>query len=192
MQFGEVKELIAIFEKTDLNDMEVQLDNAIVRLNRGRAVPMQAIPLHAMPPAPPAMPSMPAVVPAPSVQAQRPETVLMPGSPSSESAVPLSKEEIDNLLASVPPDKKAEENSATGNGKFIKAPIVGTFYQSASPEKPPYVNVGDTVSKGDIVCIIEAMKFMNEVTSEESGKITEILVEDGQFVEFGEPLFRLG
>ncbi len=185
MKFGEVKELIAIFEKTDLNDMEVQLDNAVVRLNRGRAVPMQAMPLHTMPP-------MPAVVPAPSVQAQRPETVLMPGSPSGESAVPLSKEEIDNLLDSVPQDKKAEENSATGNGKFIKAPIVGTFYQSASPEKPPYVNVGDTVSKGDIVCIIEAMKFMNEVTSEENGKITEILVEDGQFVEFGEPLFRLG
>ena len=73
----------------------------------------------------------------------------------------------------------------------LSSPIVGTFYQSSSPEKPPYVNVGDTVSKGDIVCIIEAMKFMNEVTSEKSGKVVEILVEDGQFVEFGEKLFRL-
>lgn len=195
MQFGEVKELIAIFEKTDLNDMEVQLDNAVVCLNRGRAVPVQPVPLHtmpvqAMPPVPPVMPPVP---PAPSVQAQGPEAVFKAGMPSGESSVPLSKGEIDNLLDSVPSDKKAaKEDNAAGSGKFIKAPIVGTFYQSASPEKPPYVNIGDTVSKGDIVCIIEAMKFMNEVTSEESGKITEILVEDGQFVEFGEPLFKLG
>lgn len=174
MKFEEVKELIAIFEKTDLNDMEVQLDNAVVRLNRGRAVPM------------PAMPQPPVF------QAAGPEAVFKAGMPSGESSVPLSKEEIDNLLDSTPSDKKAaKEDNAAGSGKFIKAPIVGTFYQSASPEKPPYVNVGDTVSKGDIVCIIEAMKFMNEVTSEENGKIAEVLVEDGQFVEFGEPLFRL-
>ncbi len=85
----------------------------------------------------------------------------------------------------------AKDEDDAENGNFITSPIVGTFYQSSSPEKPPYVNVGDTVSKGDIVCIIEAMKFMNEVTSEKSGKVVEILVEDGQFVEFGEKLFRL-
>lgn len=86
---------------------------------------------------------------------------------------------------------KKNAGPGTDNGKIIKSPIVGTFYQSASPEKPPYVNVGDTVAKGDIVCIIEAMKFMNEVASEENGKIVEIFVEDGQFVEYGAPLFRL-
>lgn len=57
--------------------------------------------------------------------------------------------------------------------------------------KPPFVKVGDTIAKGDVVCIIEAMKFMNEVVSEVSGKIIEVLVEDGEFVEFGQPLFRV-
>ncbi len=103
----------------------------------------------------------------------------------------LQKQETDNLLNSLPADKMAKDEDDAENGNFITSPIVGTFYQSSSPEKPPYVNVGDTVSKGDIVCIIEAMKFMNEVTSEKSGRIVEVLVEDGQFVEFGEKLFRL-
>ena len=76
-------------------------------------------------------------------------------------------------------------------GLVIKAPIVGTFYQSSAPNEEPYVKVGDTVSKGDVVCIIEAMKFMNEVNSDVSGTITEILVKDGEFVEFGQELFRL-
>lgn len=168
MRFEEVKELIAIFEKTDLNDMDIQLDNAVVRLNRGKAAPM------------PAMPQPPVNF---NAQEGR-EAVFMAGNGD------VSKQELDNLLEDLPDGKMAKEDNAD-NGNFITSPIVGTFYQSSSPEKPPYVNVGDTVSKGDTVCIIEAMKFMNEVTSEKSGKIAEILVEDGQFVEFGEKLFRL-
>ena len=183
MQFGEVKELIAIFEKTDLNDMEVQLDNAIVRLNRGRTAPMA-----------PAIPAMPRDF----GQQHGPESVFVagktaePASDISYEKESLTEEEIDNLFGKLPADEN-EKNAGPGtdNGKIIKSPIVGTFYQSASPEKPPYVNVGDTVAKGDIVCIIEAMKFMNEVASEENGKIVEIFVEDGQFVEYGAPLFRL-
>ena len=81
-----------------------------------------------------------------------------------------------------------EEDAGT---KVIKAPIVGTFYQSSAPDKPPFVKVGDTVSEGDVVCIIEAMKFMNEVNSEVNGTITEILVKDGEFVEYGQELFRV-
>ena len=83
------------------------------------------------------------------------------------------------------------DDTSDGTGRFIKAPIVGTFYQSSAPDKPPFVKVGDTIAKGDVVCIIEAMKFMNEVNSEESGKIAEVLVNDGDFVEFGQPLFRV-
>ncbi len=176
MQFEEVKELIAIFEKTDLNDMEVQLDNAVVRLNRGKAVPM--------PPSVPPLPQAP-------FQMEGPEAVFMAGKMPSAGNDGLQKQETDNLLNSLPADKMAKDEDDAENGNFITSPIVGTFYQSSSPEKPPYVNVGDTVSKGDIVCIIEAMKFMNEVTSGKSGKIVEVLVEDGQFVEFGEKLFRL-
>ena len=73
-------------------------------------------------------------------------------------------------------------------GNIIKSPIVGTFYRKPSPEKPPFVNIGDTVSEGDVVCIVEAMKMMNEIKSEYSGKIISILPSDGQPVEFDQTL----
>lgn len=74
-------------------------------------------------------------------------------------------------------------------GKTIKAPMVGVFYQAASPEADPYVTVGKTVKKGDTVCIIEAMKLMNEIQAEEDGTIKEILAKNGDIIEYGQPLF---
>ena len=73
-------------------------------------------------------------------------------------------------------------------GNIIKSPIVGTFYRKPSPEKPPFVNIGDTVNEGDVVCIVEAMKMMNEIKSEYSGKIISILPSDGQPIEFDQTL----
>lgn len=74
-------------------------------------------------------------------------------------------------------------------GNIVKSPMVGTFYIKPSPTSNPYVQVGNDVKKGDTLCIIEAMKLMNEIESEFSGKITEILVKDGDTVEYGTPLF---
>lgn len=71
----------------------------------------------------------------------------------------------------------------------IKSPIVGTFYRKAAPDKPNYVNEGDSIKKGSILCIVEAMKLFNEIESEVEGKIVKILVEDAQPVEFDQPLF---
>ncbi len=71
----------------------------------------------------------------------------------------------------------------------IKSPIIGTFYRSPSPDKPPFLKVGDSVTKGDVVCIVEAMKLFNEIESEVSGKIVKVLVEDAQPVEYDTPLF---
>jgi oxaloacetate decarboxylase alpha subunit len=71
----------------------------------------------------------------------------------------------------------------------VTSPIVGTFYRSSSPDKPSYVEVGDTVKKGQVLCIIEAMKLMNEIESESAGKIVQILVENGHPVEYGQALF---
>ncbi len=71
----------------------------------------------------------------------------------------------------------------------VTSPIVGTFYRSSAPDKPAYVDVGDLVKKGQVLCIIEAMKLMNEIESETAGKIVQILVENGQPVEYGQPLF---
>lgn len=147
MQFEEIKELIAIFEASDMSDMKVHFDNASIHLSRGKN---QAV--HT----------------------------------DSTGVV----QEAANTTDSADVQVKAVEQEACDE-KYIKAPIVGTFYQAASPEKPPYVNVGDRVKKGDIVCIIEAMKFMNEVTSEDDVEILEVLVKDGEFVEFGAPLFKI-
>lgn len=76
-------------------------------------------------------------------------------------------------------------------GNIITSPIVGTFYSSSSPTKPAYVKVGDKVEKGDVLCIIEAMKVMNEITSQYSGEIVEIMVENEDMVEYNQPLFRI-
>lgn len=73
----------------------------------------------------------------------------------------------------------------------IKSPIIGTFYRKASPDKPPFVEVGDTISKGDVLCVIEAMKLFNDIESEVSGKIIKVLVEDSSPVEFDQPLFLI-
>ena len=77
-------------------------------------------------------------------------------------------------------------------GKVIKAPMVGTFYRSASPDAKPFVEVGQAIKEGETVCIIEAMKLMNEIEADAAGTIKAILVENGQPVEYGQPLFILG
>ena len=77
------------------------------------------------------------------------------------------------------------------SGVYITSPMVGTFYASSSPENPAYVKVGDTVTGDSVVCIIEAMKIMNEIQAEQSGDIAELLVKNGQPVEYGQRLFRL-
>lgn len=77
------------------------------------------------------------------------------------------------------------------NKKIIKAPMVGTFYSKISPTDEPYVKIGKKINKGEIVCIIEAMKLMNEIESDIEGEIIEVFCQDGDMVEYGQPLFKL-
>lgn len=90
-------------------------------------------------------------------------------------------------VESVVADSSAK--SSDDNLHKITSPMVGTFYQSASPDSPAFVKVGDRVTKDSVVCIVEAMKLFNEITAEVDGEIVEILVKDGELVEYGEPLF---
>ena len=90
--------------------------------------------------------------------------------------------------------KKIEEKKDSEKPKnvvYVKSPLVGTFYRAPSPESPPFVEVGSKVKKGDTLCIIEAMKVMNEIKSEYDGVVKEILVENGQPVEYGQVLFAI-
>jgi acetyl-CoA carboxylase biotin carboxyl carrier protein len=90
------------------------------------------------------------------------------------------------------PAAAAPAAPAAPEGHIVKSPMVGTFYRSASPGAKPFVEVGDTVQKGQAVCIIEAMKLMNEIECDQSGVIKAVLVENGQPVEYGEPLLVIG
>jgi acetyl-CoA carboxylase biotin carboxyl carrier protein len=90
------------------------------------------------------------------------------------------------------PAATVEENSDLPEGQVIKSPMVGTFYRSASPDSDPFVEVGSVVKSGQTLCIVEAMKLLNEIESDHAGTVKAILVENGQPVEYGEPLFIVG
>ncbi len=92
---------------------------------------------------------------------------------------------------SAAPAARAEAPAAEKPGKIITSPFVGTFYRAPSPDSPNYVEVGAAVKKGQVLCIIEAMKLMNEIEAEFDGKVAEILAENAQPVEYGQPLFRI-
>ncbi|MAU27458.1 MAG: acetyl-CoA carboxylase, biotin carboxyl carrier protein [Muricauda sp.] len=117
-----------------------------------------------------------------------PETTIvqqipMAQAPIAQASVPVGDAQISPKAE----EKKAEDDES----KYItiKSPIIGTFYRRPSPDKPPFVEVGQVIKKGDVLCVIEAMKLFNDIESEVSGKIVKILVEDSSPVEFDQPLF---
>jgi acetyl-CoA carboxylase biotin carboxyl carrier protein len=111
-----------------------------------------------------------AAMPAPIVHAAAPAAPASSGSAAGKPAAPAEEDE---------------------NLHIVKSPIVGTFYEAPSPGSPPFVKVGDQVSTGGILCIIEAMKLMNEIEADASGEIVKRLVNNGQPVEYGQPLFAI-
>jgi len=100
--------------------------------------------------------------------------------PAAPAAAPAAPPAAPTAPAPVP---------AAPSGHVVKAPMVGTFYRSASPGAKPFVEVGQAVKEGDTLCIIEAMKILNEIEADKSGTVTQILCENGQAVEYGQPLF---
>lgn len=120
------------------------------------------------------------VVIAPAPQA----SVIEAGAPMTVPVVPPKKE---TSLTNVENKQEVKDE----NLKIVKSPMVGTFYASSSPEKEPFVKVGDKVHKGQVLCIIEAMKLMNEIESEYDGEIVEVCVNNEDMVEYGTPLFKI-
>ncbi|MFZ5468529.1 MAG: acetyl-CoA carboxylase biotin carboxyl carrier protein [Myxococcota bacterium] len=118
----------------------------------------------------------------------QPTTTVVHAAPAPVGVSPVSV--VAELpRPSAPPPKPAA--AAEKQGHLITSPFVGTFYRNPAPDQPPYTEVGAVVKKGQILCIVEAMKLMNEIEADVGGKVVEILVENGQPVEFGQPLFRL-
>lgn len=112
--------------------------------------------------------------------------VAMQAAPQVIQAAPIAVP-----LASPPSAASAEPAKAADDSKYIaiKSPMIGTFYRSSSPDKPVFVNVGDEIKQGQVLCIIEAMKLFNEIESEVSGKIVKVLVDNSTPVEYDQPLF---
>ena len=107
---------------------------------------------------------------------------------AAPAAAPAPAAAMEAKPAAPPP----AEPTAGQEGHGVKAPMVGTFYRSPSPDAKPFVEVGQSVKEGDTICIIEAMKLMNEIEADASGVVKAVLVESGQPVEYGQPLFILG
>jgi len=111
------------------------------------------------------------------------EPGLMAAQPAAPMAVALPAAAAAPLAAAMPPAAPAE------TGHIVKSPMVGTFYRSSSPGGKSFIEIGDAVKEGQPVCIIEAMKIMNEIEADRDGTVTKIMCENGQAVEFGQPLF---
>lgn len=150
-----LRELIALMEKHDLSEVDLQNGEQRCRLRRGpQNVSVMAAPQGYLP-----QPAAPAAAPAPVAAA------------ASASAAPAAPVNDGSLI--------------------IKSPTVGTFYVSPSPDDPPFVKVGSAVKPDTVVCLIEAMKVYNQITADVTGTVVEVLVNNADAVEFGQPLFRV-
>jgi len=166
MNFKEIQDLIKLINKTNLSEFKMKDGEFELTIRTDEYHKMRATP-----PAQQVI-SVPAAMP----PAYAPPAPVADAAPASAPVTP-------DLPVAAPVVEKKEHYVE------VKSPIVGTFYRSPSPEKPNYVKVGDTIAVGDVVCIVEAMKLFNEIESEVSGKIVEILLEDSSPVEYDQPLF---
>ena len=167
MDFNKIKDLMQSLDNSNLMDFELKLsDGFYLRMNK-----------HSN-----ATPSVPSVA---SVN----NNINNNASISQTNDVANINNIAQNLSEPITIIPETKEEIKEGN--IVASPIVGTFYASSSPTKPPFVKVGDKVNAGDVLCIIEAMKVMNEITSQYSGEIAEILVNNEDMVEYNQPLFRI-
>ncbi len=163
MNFHEVQELIKLVGKSNLSEFKFKNKDVEIHLKTDKYQKVSAVQTVV---------SAPQSVPMPIMQQNAPAQV-------QTSAA-------ENQAASNTPKPEAPKGN---NLMEIKSPIVGTFYRSSGPDKPPFIKVGDTVKQGDVVCIIEAMKLFNEIESEVTGTVVKVLVEDASPVEYDQVLF---
>jgi acetyl-CoA carboxylase biotin carboxyl carrier protein len=172
MTFKEIQELVKLINKSDLTEFKMKDGEFELSIRTKHYEKTKQIVKAA------AQPQQPVVAVQPPVQ----QTFPPPAQPSVPPAEKSPEEQQ-------PAPAQQEEGEETTQYKEIRSPIVGTFYRSPSPEKAPYVKVGDTVEVGTVVCIVEAMKLFNEIESEITGKIVKVMVEDAQPVEYDQVLF---
>lgn len=170
MNLREVKELIELVSEKGFAEFEIEHQGFRLHICRSKE--------------PPVIQSTPSSVIISST---------VPGAPVPLAPVPLAPVQANAAPAAPTAAQTAKAEAAASEAQLhmIKSPIVGTFYRSASPESEPFVKIGDHIEQDTVVCIIEAMKLMNEIQAETSGEVAKIYVENGQPVEYGQPLFGI-
>ncbi|EOB2766067.1 acetyl-CoA carboxylase biotin carboxyl carrier protein [Enterococcus hirae] len=161
MNINEIKELVSQFDKSTLTEFDLREGQFELYMNKNESSR-----------------GMGTMAPMP-VATEAPRDTVVPQTPIQQTPV------------SEAPQASVEASQESFEGVEVKSPIVGIVYLQPAPDKPQFKSVGDSVKKGEVICIIEAMKLMNEITSEVDGKIVEILVENEAVVEYDQPLFRI-
>ncbi|ENZ5627447.1 acetyl-CoA carboxylase biotin carboxyl carrier protein [Enterococcus hirae] len=161
MNINEIKELVSQFDQSTLTEFDLREGQFELYMNKNESSR-----------------GMGTMAPMP-VATEAPRDTVVPQTPIQQTPV------------SEAPQASVEASQESFEGVEVKSPIVGIVYLQPAPNKPQFKSVGDSVKKGEVICIIEAMKLMNEITSEVDGKIVEILVENEAVVEYDQPLFRI-
>lgn len=161
LNINEIKELVSQFDQSTLTEFDLREGQFELYMNKNESSR-----------------GMGTMAPTP-VATEAPRDTVVPQTP------------IQQMPVSEAPQASVEASQESFEGVEVKSPIVGIVYLQPSPDKPQFKSVGDSVKKGEVICIIEAMKLMNEITSEVDGKIVEILVENEAVVEYDQPLFRI-
>jgi len=164
MTFKEIQELIKLVNKTNLSELRLEDGDFKIQIRSKEFIKNRAGKNEA-----------PQVISVAQPQAVAPNPQQISAPAQSQEINPVQSEEV--------------ETSSDANLIEVKSPIVGTFYRSSSPDKPSFVKVGDSISQGSVVCIVEAMKLFNEIESEVSGKIVKVMVEDASPVQYDQVLF---
>lgn len=191
MNPDDLKKILDALTSADVREFSLTTGSFDLSLKRG---PQQFAPAPPLP-APPA----PAYAPAFAPHAPAPAPAFAPGFAPAPPAAPAPDHKPAEAPAPAAPapaatpaaTPEAPAAKPASQGQPVKAPIVGTFYASSSPDAAPYVKVGDTVKAGQVLCIIEAMKLMNEIEAETGGVVREILVKNAEPVEYGQTLFMI-
>ncbi|MDN6281119.1 MAG: acetyl-CoA carboxylase biotin carboxyl carrier protein [Psychroflexus sp.] len=160
MEIKQIQNLIKFVAKSGASEVKLEMDDVKITIKTGSADSGERTVVQQIPMG--AMPQQP--------MAAQPQAPAQQAPPTEQSA-------------------QEKESSAEDNYITVKSPIIGTFYRKPAPEKPVFVEVGDQINEGDVLCTIEAMKLFNEIESEVSGKIVKVLVDDSSPVEFDQPLF---
>lgn len=171
-KIGEIRELIRLLDETSVSELKVESGEMKLHIRK----PEPSASTVAFQPAAPSASS----------------SVVEVGSASAASPQAPAGSTVTAASTQGPSAEGADDESASDeNATFITSPMVGTFYRAPSPEADAYVEVGSKVSEKAVVCIVEAMKLMNEIEAEVSGVVVDVLAENGQLVEYGQPLFKI-